>query len=237
MKKTLTILLLAAGVVCNNAKAQVRFAPEAGINLSKVNYTADAGLFGPGVTFSTSTSMAIGLKVGVVADLGLSDHFSIQPGIFYSMKNGKTTYDVNAGIINVSAEQTTKLNYIDIPVMALYKFDVGPGKLFAGIGPNVGIGIGGKREFSVLGIDSSADVKFGSDSDQVKRIDFGGNVNVGYELPMGLYLRLSYNMGFVNLSNIPAETYKNMGFGVSVGYMFGNKAKKAGKTKEPADKQ
>ena len=231
MKKTLTILLLAAGAVCNNAKAQVRFAPEAGINLNKPSYTADAGLFGPGVTYSTSTSMSIGLKVGVVADLGISEHFSVQPGIFYSMKGGKTTYDINAFIISLSAEQTTKLNYIDIPVMALYKFDVGPGKLFAGIGPNVGIGIGGQIKTSVLGIDSTSDVEFGSDSGQIKRIDFGGNVNVGYELPMGLYLRLSYNMGFANLSNVPVETYKNMGFGVSVGYMFGNKAKKVGSTK------
>jgi hypothetical protein len=30
-------------------------------------------------------------------------------------------------------------------------------------------------------------------------------------------------MGFANLSNNPASTMKNMGFGLAIGYMFGNK--------------
>jgi hypothetical protein len=208
MKKIFAILALSTGVIYNT-NAQVRFAPEAGVNLNMGKYDPNPG----------SSKMTVGLKVGVAVDLAISNNFSIQPGVYYSMKGSKT----EASFLGISVDQSLKLSYIDIPVMAMYNFNVGAGKLFVGVGPNIGIGVSAKEKISALGTDTTADVGFGSDSTQLKMLDFGANVNVGYELPMGLFFRVGYNIGLANLSNLDGLKYKNMGLGISVGYFFGKK--------------
>lgn len=213
MKK---ILLLTATIatISATANAQVRFGPEVGVNMNSLHY--DIG------GISLDESMNIGLRAGVIADIPFGN-LALQPGVFYSMKGGKS----KLSFAGFEAEDNMILNYVEIPVLLQYKFAAGPGKIFVGLGPVASIGVSGKDKSTtnVTGTEETVetDVEFGSDSTQMKRTDFGLMVDAGYELDMGLYFRPFYNLGFGNLSNIDGFEVKTRTFGISVGYLFGKK--------------
>jgi hypothetical protein len=209
--KKITLLLAAVVGAITVSTAQIRIAPEVGATLNKMKMDPDPG-----------TSFKVGGRVGGIVDIPLSKNLYLQPGIAFAMKGSKSDL--------LSLEITTNLNYIEVPVNLVYKFgQEGSGRLFVGLGPNLAYAVSGtqKTSGSIFGIsfDGKEDITFGSDSSEVKAFDFGGNLSVGYELPMGLYARAYYQMGFAKLTNNGSDT-KNMGFGLSIGYFFGNKSKK-----------
>jgi len=162
----------------------------AGLNVS--NFTGDAS----GLKYKA------GFQAGVVADFGITQSFSIMPELLFAQRGAK----VSEGAISVS----TNLNYLQLPINAAYKFDVGMGsKVFVFAGPYFGYGISG-----------SSGVKFGSSADEVKAFDFGLNVGVGYEYEK-IFLKLQFNPGLMNLNNESgAGSVKNTNIAVSVGYYF-----------------
>jgi hypothetical protein len=208
--KKITLLFAFAATTFGAAKAQVRFAPEVGAAMNKV--VTDP---------SSSASFKIGPRIGGLADIALTEHLYLQPGIAFAMKGAKATL--------LGLEVNSNINYVEVPVNLVYKLGTpGGGRLFFGAGPYVAYGISGKTKtsgsfFGITIPTTEEDMTFGSDSSDVKALDFGGNVAVGYELPMGLYARAYYQMGFANLSNVPGSSSKNMGIGLAVGYMLGRK--------------
>ena len=59
-----------------------------------------------------------------------------------------------------------------------------------------------------------------------KRFDAGANIFFGYEIPMGVFLQLNAQLGMLKINpdytwDTEDETsYKNTGFGLSIGYRF-----------------
>ena len=204
LKSTLALLLLSTA-----ATAQVRFGVEAGTNISKFKLGGDSGS-------GTTQSSKIGIRAGAIADIGIGEHFAIQPGILFSQRGGKEKVD--AGPFG-SFESETTVNYIEIPVYVLYKFDAGPGRVFAGLGPDLGYALSGKVKVDGLG---EQDVEFGSDSTQAKRINFCANFVAGYELNMGVFIRAGYSLGLSNIANSDPSV-KNNAIILSVGYIFGGR--------------
>ncbi len=194
--KKLFLSMIAVASIATVGNAQVRFGGEVGVNMSNVMSSP-----------SVSTTMAIGARVGPIMDYAINDHFSIQPGIMFSMMGFKID------------PVTETINYIHIPINVLYKFDVGPGKLFVGLNPYLGYALSGK----VSGGGVSESITFGSNEGDTKALDFGIGGQVGYELPMGLLFRVGYDYGFANLSNESGETINNNCIHISVGYLFGSK--------------
>jgi hypothetical protein len=131
--------------------------------------------------------------------------------------------------VNYSGLFTAKIkntiNYIEVPVWLQYKHKIGPGRVFAGLGPSVGYALNGKTKVSAsafgISSDSTGKLTFGSDSTDVKRLDYALNFNVGYQLSMGVFIRFFYSLGLANLSNDTSFDTKNRSFGVSVGYLIG----------------
>lgn len=208
--KKITLLLAAVVGTITVSTAQVRIAPEVGAGFNTMNYDPSLG---------TSTSFAIGPRVGGIVELKFSDNLYLQPGIAWAMKGGKLDL--------LGIDVTTTLHTIDVPVNLMYKLGKeGSGRFFFGLGPNLSYAFSGKVKIGTGSSAEEEDVTFGSDTSDFKAIDFGANVNVGYELPSGFYARAYYQMGFVNNSNDATFTRKNMGFGLAIGYFFGNKANK-----------
>jgi len=206
MKKA--ILFAAAAVtLATGAKAQgIKLGVEAGINLSSIHEKIDLG----NGSASGSSSMKPGLRAGVIVDLGITSQFSIQPGVFFSQMGGKD---------KDSSDVKTGYSYIQVPVNAVYNFNVGAGKLFVGIGPYAAYAVHGK----VSGDGYSAKVGIGSDAnDRLKPMDFGVDAIVGYTSPVGLYVKAGYNLGLANTLPGGTSDFKtsNMGFMFTVGYMF-----------------
>ena len=197
MKRTFIVGILSILFV-SASFAQTRIGITAGLNASNVNISGDGN--------SVSSNYKAGFQAGLVADFGISENFSIIPELLFSQRGCKFK----------GFDGSLTLNYLQLPVNLAYKFDVGYGsKLFIFAGPYVGYGISGKSKFD----GSSEDVKFGSKEDEMKALDFGINVGVGYEYEK-VFFKLQFNPGLINLNNYDTPTTKNTNIAVTAGYFF-----------------
>jgi len=187
MKK---LILIAIAVIFSLTSVQaqdVNFGAKAGINFTSLNGDDD--------DLDGKTSF----HIGAVAEIPVSDVFSVQPELVFSNQGAKDG-DIK---FNVS--------YLNLPIMA--KYYVGEGISIEG-GPQIGFLMDAK----VKDDDTSVDVK-----DETKGIDFGLGIGAGYKADSGLNFAIRYNFG---LSNIVDEDdagdfeLKNGVVQVSVGFFF-----------------
>lgn len=206
MKKT--ILIASMSLFAFGAKAQqVTFAPEVGLNL--FNQTQKLG------NTELSPDYKVGFKAGGVVNIPVVAGFYIQPGLFYSTKGFKYSDEV----LGIKTETSTNLGYIEVPVNALYRFDLGnAGGLFVSAGPYAAFAVNGKNKTTVGSIETKNDIEFGSDPGETKRFDYGLNAGLGYETPWGVYVRAQYGLGLANLTNVDNGTVRNKGFQFSLGF-------------------
>ncbi|PHK29512.1 hypothetical protein VF13_40135 [Nostoc linckia z16] len=190
MKKVLlsAVALLAFGFAAQ-AQEGTRFGVKAGANF--------ATLGGDAPNASTLT----GFHVGALAELKVSEMFSVQPEVLFSMQGAKFEF--------AGQSADWKLNYINVPIMAKYYVIEG---LSIEAGPQIGFLMSADAE--------GEDVK-----DAYKSIDFGIAGGLAYDLEMGVFFQARYYAGISNIADIPDGSnsdYKetNNVFSVSVGYKF-----------------
>lgn len=216
-KITLTVAALATMTVAS--KAQIRFAPEVGVNMTNMNRKVGDE--------KIDSKFRPGFKVGGVVDIALMKKLSIQPGVFFSMKGSKLEQE----IAGTNYEQKVSTNNIEIPVNVVYHFGEGIGDgLFVQAGPYLGYALSGKVKTKASNgsgsVETDQDLEIGTDDDDdLKPLDIGVGAGVGYQLPMGLFARVQGNVGLANLQpgGNSDNSIKNWGFGLSVGYFFGGK--------------
>lgn len=211
------MLVPALILLSSTAFAQVKFAPEVGLNMYNQTLTT--------TNTSTTGKMLPGLRVGIMADLPITDHFAVQPGLLYNLNRTQTEMSWG-NAVSVTANRS--MHALQIPVYFLYKSGTeGSGRFFGGIGPNFTYALSGNDHTTanVLGLNGDTDrkMKFGSDSgDDMKPFNVEGTVTLGYELASGAYIRANYNFGLLN--QLPKgdsdNGLKNMSFGVSLGYLL-----------------
>lgn len=192
------------------AQAQVTYGPE--VSLIGTNYTDNSN------GRSSSAKAIISYRIGAVVDAPLCGHFSIQPAVFY-VRNG---YKFDANTVNVSV----RVNTLEVPVNVMYKVDVhGGDNFFVGLGPYFALNMSGTYDESDNFFGSrNGSLNIGSGpTDILKTVDFGLGINTGYQLSNGLFLRLFYQKGLLNLAG-KAEvggTEHSTNYGIGVGMLFG----------------
>nr|WP_129729712.1 porin family protein [Parabacteroides goldsteinii] len=170
MKKSLFLLFLF--VAFQVSAQEFHFIPKVGLNFA--NMTNSDG------------SMKPGLNIGVAGEVMMTDHFAIEPGIFYSMQGTKGK---DSGVT-----MKIKNDYLNIPV--LFKGYVYEGfNLFAG--PQLGFKVSSKIKAS----QSGTSVSTSEGSDLFKTVDFAIVIGAGYQSPMGFLVSLNYNIGLANTIN------------------------------------
>jgi hypothetical protein len=157
--------------------------------------------------WSRAIASGTGFHAGLVADIGVTNHFSIQPNLLFNMKSTKT-----------STINEFPLYTIDLPINLLYKAN----GFFAGVGPNLSYGISAKQK-----TDQGEDDLYEADGPapaEFNRFELGANAVLGYQFNCGLTLNAQYTPGFSNLnnddSNADTQRYHTRVYGFSVGYMF-----------------
>lgn len=145
-----------------------------------------------------------GIQLGFLAEFGLTDMLALRPELNFSMQG--------AEISEPGFEGKIKLNYLNIPVML--KIDVADGFFFEA-GPQIGFLMSAKEEFEGEGESGEEDIK-----DEVKDLDFGGNLGLGYELDSGLFFNARYNIGFADISESEPEKNQNSVISIAVGWLF-----------------
>ena len=202
------IILTAAAVFAFGfANAQeVKFGVKGGLNLA--NFEGDTD----GLDMKSRT----GFHVGGFVAVKLSDKFTLQPEVLYSVQGAKADnfeYDLN-GTVYI-ADLDYNLSYVNVPLMLKYyaaeKFNIE-------VGPQVGFLTAAKVKATVNGISAEEDAK-----EQFESLDFGVNVGAGYDFTENLSAGLRYNLGLSNIAKTePGDDSKirNAVFSVSLGYKF-----------------
>ncbi len=143
-----------------------------------------------------------GFHAGIYGNMFVTDGFAIEPGAYFSVKGTQAD--------NVTDSRTI-LNYIDVPI--LLRFYASDGlNIFAG--PQGSILTNAKMEGEAFGS------TFEWERDDINDLDAGLVFGIGYNLPIGLNVQGSYDLGLTPVfKDSNAEVY-NRGFKVSLGYSF-----------------
>lgn len=182
---------------------------------SQLKWDAKVGMSMTNLTGDMDGDMKVGYAVGVGMDYSFSDAFSLQSGLNFT---GKGTKDEGVKV---------KMNYIELPVLAAYKFSLGENmKFVVNAGPYLAVGLGGK----ITADGSDEDVKLFSKEDGaeeaiMKRFDMGIQYGIGLEVGEHYLVNLTGQNGFINTLNKDFfqgkdVSSKNMAFYISVGYRF-----------------
>ncbi|MEN8116054.1 MAG: porin family protein [Bacteroidota bacterium] len=176
-----------------------------------------------------SYKMKPGFHVGMLVDLiiykKINTFISVEPGLLFDMKG----VDQDAIENESDFTQINKFNlyYLDIPILVKYQHRFrNLNKLYFGVGPYIGAGLLGKKEYTYAIINGEnqtkfVDVKWGFDSkeDDMKRFDYGVSAKVGFLFDGGLNCSVSYDYGIPNVAAAShIKTYKHRLIRLSAGY-------------------
>ena len=211
MKKLLLVAAVAVfGFTSVNAQ-EVTFGAKAGLNLASITGDETGDLDG-------RTSF----HVGAVAEIAISDVFSVQPELLYSSQGAKYEESYSEFGYSGKYESTAKFDYINLPIMAKYYVAEG---FSIEAGPQVGFLLSAKEEYDYTetfeGVTESGSEE--EDIDDASAIDFGVNLGLGYKMESGLNFTARYNLGLSNMyDGEGSDDYKNQNsvIQVSVGYFF-----------------
>ena len=191
MKKLILTTLLCLLAFNFYAQRMPSFGVRAGANIA--NITGDD---------VDDLSSRTGVYFGFLAEFGMTDLLAIQPELNFSMQGAEYSEE--------GEEEKFKLNYLNIPVNL--KVNVTDGLYFEA-GPQLGFLMSANAEFDDGFESGEEDIK-----DEIKDIDFSGNVGLGYTLDNGLFFNARYNFGLSNINDFEGgEDLKNQNAVISLG--------------------
>ena len=198
MKKILMIAAMMIATLSANAQnevGQITLKPMAGINLATMTKTTDS-------------KMRVGLAAGIEGEYGLAEDLGITAGVLYSMQGVKGTTD----IAGVKVDQTYKLDYINIPILANYYIIKGLA-IKAGIQPAFKVSAKAKFEGSYGGVKASEE----EDIDGTKGFYLSVPFGLSYEIS-NVVIDARYNLGVTKA--IKDVDCKHSWFTFTLGYKF-----------------
>lgn len=207
MKKLIFTIATVVAIGFTAHSQEITYGIKAGLNI------ADFG----GDT--EKTNVRPGFNAGALVEIRFNN-FAIQPEIFYSQQGSKIKYNIYSGdILSEEYEYTSKLGYINVPIIAKYYILEG---LSLQAGPQIGFLISAKdkAEATVSGTNMSDEM---DSKDLYEKIDFSILGGVGYDLPIGIFFQARYNVGLSNINKDPEAAdikLTNNIFSFSVGYKF-----------------
>jgi len=182
MKKV--FIIISIFIFCSvslSAQDKIRIGASAGVVISSV-----------GGDDVEDTSSRTGFRFGGLVDIPVTEKFSIQPVVGFSIQGWKVG----------DADSEVKNNYVVIEAKGDYEIVDG---LSLQAGPLLGFNIFNSFDFN-------------EDIDGFASTNVGALAALQYELPFGLFFNAQYDQGFTDL--IDGFDIKNRNISVSVGYFF-----------------
>lgn len=239
-------LIISGLFLATTAQAQVTFSigPKVGYSLSTASFhVSDYPDY-----FSTYSSYRSGVEAGVLAQVGFSDHWAVQPALLYARKAqrfGTTSY-YQPNNYGSYQEYTLGVNYLLLPVNLLYSQRAGGqgGQVF--LGPYVGWLLGGTYRVrynegpgqpklggrAYDGKVEAGDTYTTGSRYAIRSLDAGLQAGVGYGFE-ALQLQASFSLGLRNigaayapnaLHDYEAPVIRTRGFQLSAVYLFSLKS-------------
>lgn len=239
-----------------NVLAQVQFGIKGGMNISTLRTQTGMGMV---PEYQYRTGFNAGLFIQVPLNTYLSFQPELMLSTRGTRNETTTTYTIPtvAGYSDLIVQTKSKTMpcYLAVPLYLKGTFQAGNGgNMICGIGPYVACGIGGKIKYDmsvfydsnkVLGkgemalfkkdvlridIGGTEDKTDAYDKPVYKRFDVGFSGFIGYELNLGAFAAIGYDLGCYNFGNVSEQDIEieedvnskiyNRTFWVSVGYKF-----------------
>ena len=160
-----------------------------------------------------NSKIRTGLVAGVYAAWPMSNGFSFQPSLLYSMEGAKES--------DSQTESTLKLGYVRLPLLVRYTWPVqGTTQPFLAVGPSFGY----QTSCQISGSGNGVSVSASCDSftepggSQRKKFDVSGRIEAGLDFAMSgrtLTLGGSYSYGFTDVAKY--SNARNRVFSVFLG--------------------
>jgi hypothetical protein len=174
-----------------------------GLNVSTI--TAD--------NFNDGADPRTSFNVGLLAEIPLSDRFSIQPEVLYSSQG----FDIQQNDNGDDVEY--QLDYIQVPILAKIYLVKG---LNVEVGPQFGFKT--NEEIDTDPTSDGGDFDIDSDASAVKDFDTSIAAGVGYKFDNGFFINGRYTYGLTDIfkddSIFQNAEGKNAVWQVGVGFMF-----------------
>ncbi|WP_291118199.1 porin family protein [Flavobacterium sp. UBA6135] len=218
MKKILLSALALMAFGFSNAQ-EVSYGVKGGLNLS--NLAGDI----------EDAKSLFGAHVGAFAEIKITDKFSVQPELLFSMQGAKQEYtyfeSFDGFSITETEKSTLKLGYLNLPVMAKYYVN---DKFSLEAGPQIGFLLSAKVDYEYTyreTFDGVTETESESGSydikDEVKSIDLGFGFGAAYKFTENLSVGARYTLGLTSIAkDFDGESadIKNNVLQVSIGYKF-----------------
>ena len=214
MKKFLFSAVVLFTVISN--AQDVKFGAKVGLNIS--NFSGDVA----------ESKSLIGAQLGGFAEIGISDKFAIQPELVFSMQGAKTEYSESDVDYSYSEESKSKLNYLNVPILAKYYV---ADKFALLAGPQFGFLISAKENYD-FSETSMGTTDAGSESidtkDFYKTLALSFNIGTAYSITENIFVDARYNLGLSSITKSFTDEFgdsfsadiKNNVIQFSVGYKF-----------------
>ena len=166
---TVAIVLMVAGALSVYAQdVSVQAGGKGGLNL---------GWFSGDDWDPDDNSIGLGLTLGGFVELGFSEQFAAQPEILFFTQKGKAKFE--DPLSGDDATAVTRINTIQIPLLAKALFPVDEGTLYGVLGPSIFLAVGDVK--TTVEIDGDKD---SSTNAPDNRLLFGLALGAGYEHPI-----------------------------------------------------
>ncbi len=188
--------------------AQVRFGLGAGVIYSGWNVEVD------GVSDNQYEGM-FGFQAGLITEMGLGSHLAFRPELNFVFKGTSVEHGDHHDAIEVMA--------VDIPLQLLFRGQLGNGRIFAGLGPNIGMNLEAHiheddhHHGNGHGHDHDK-IVIGNDPGNLKRLDLGLRVLAGYDLGKRFTVSAFYTWGLNDLAPEEVLTIRSGYGGLAVGF-------------------
>ena len=230
-------MALTAGVFgIVNAQSDLKSNPggfylKGGVNFSNISTTSDGSV--------NNANTLTSFNVGFIGDIPLASMLSFQTGLYLNGKGSKTESffgpNQNADFYKVKFNPL----YLELPANLVLKFPMdNTSRFYAGAGPYVAMGIGGKvkGEQNIGGTSSTYEknIQFNNDDpttqgqedasvNKLKRFDYGVNFLAGFEFNRYM-LGVNYGLGLAKIGSTQNDNSNDKNkyriFSVNVGVRF-----------------
>jgi hypothetical protein len=228
MRLRLIISIASVMVMVFSTSLMAQFIPKAGISYANVSISQDQK-----DTYDPNIEYKLGFVGGVAYQHSFSDLISIQPELLFHQKGFRWTESGEESIYTFNYTETFTLNYIELPVMVIFKF----GNFQVYGGPVFGYGIGGVGKWDLEYSDGQntfsesgeGKVKFKEEPENYEGDDYyidkpfeaGVAVGAGYKLFNLIIVDLRYGMGLTSIYSNEEDfdwTTKNNSFQFTIAY-------------------
>jgi len=200
MKNILVFIVILSFVFMGTLSAEgIGFGAKVGLNMA--NLTGD--------DVDDEAKMKLGATIGGFATIPLGDKLTVRPEVLFTQKGARYKESENG----VDYSGKTKMNWLDIPVLAVYQVAKG---FSAFVGPYFDLYLGGEQTFKVEGDGMSFEGDEKIEGEDINSLGFGIIFGGAYGVATNIDVEARIALGLSSLHE--EETVKNLGIQVIANY-------------------